>query len=118
MLIAAATVAVLWLAGAAAVWVARRPPHVDGAPATMDLGPEPPAIAALLCDGYEVRTETAPATLLDLAARDVISLEEVRPGETGCPRVATAPCTRGSPSSRTSPRDSGTSERCTDRSGR
>ena len=31
----------------------RRPPGVGGTPATMDLGPEPPAIAALLCDGYD-----------------------------------------------------------------
>ncbi len=84
VLVAAAAVAVAWLAAASAAWVARRPPHVDGDPPTMDLGPEPPAIAALLCNDYDVRTETAPATLLDLAARDVITLEEVQPGQTIC----------------------------------
>jgi hypothetical protein len=84
VLLAAAGVGILWLLATAAVWVARRPPHVDGDPPTMELGAEPPAIAALLCGDYEVRTETAPSTLLDLAARDAISLEEIRPGETIC----------------------------------
>lgn len=84
VLLVAAGVAVLWLLVTAVIGLLRRPPGVDGTPATMDLGPEPPAIAALLCDGYDVRTETAPTTLLDLAAREVIRLEEVRPGETVC----------------------------------
>lgn len=95
VLLAAAAVAILWLLATAAVWVARRPPDVEADPPTMELGPEPPAIAALLCGDYEVRTETAPSTLLDLAARDVISLEEIRPGETICvvrpPEVGSVP---------------------------
>jgi hypothetical protein len=93
VLVAAAGVAIVWLLATAAVWVARRPPDVDGLPATMELGAEPPAIAALLCGDYEVRAETAPATLLDLAARGVIELEEIRPGETVC---AVHPPTPGS----------------------
>ena len=64
VLIAAGGVAVAWLGAVGAAWVARRPPDADAGPATMDLGAEPPAIAALLCGGYEVRTETAPATLV------------------------------------------------------
>lgn len=83
-LVATASVGVLWLAAAAGLWMARRPPHLDGVPPTMELGPEPPAVASLLCNDYKVRTETAPATLLDLAARDVISLEEIQPGQTIC----------------------------------
>jgi hypothetical protein len=55
----------------------------------MELGAESPAVASLLCDDYEVRAETAPATLLDLAARGIVSLDEVRPGETIC-RVSPA----------------------------
>jgi hypothetical protein len=90
VLLAAAGVAAVWLLVTAAIWLIRRPPGVDGTPATMDLGPEPPAIAALLCDGYDVRTETAPTTLLDLAAREVIRLEEARPGETVCMVPSTA----------------------------
>jgi hypothetical protein len=57
----------------------------------MDLGPEPPAVAAVLCGGYEVRGETAPATLLDLAARGVITLDEIQPGQTICHVPATPP---------------------------
>ena len=55
VLVAAGVVAIAWLAAASAVWVARRPPHVDGDPPTMELGAEPPAVASLLCDDYEVR---------------------------------------------------------------
>jgi len=84
LLVAAAAAAVLWLVGTAGVAVARRPPAVDAAPATMDLGPEPPAIAGLLCGEYQVPAETAPAVLLDLAARGVVELDEVRPGDVVC----------------------------------
>jgi hypothetical protein len=80
----AAGLGALWVMATLRMWVARQPRSVAAAPTTMDLGPEPPAIAALLCDGYDVRSETAPTTLLDLAARDVIRLEEIRPGETVC----------------------------------
>jgi hypothetical protein len=90
VLVAAGGVAVAWLLVTAAIWIARRPPGAPAAPATMELGPEPPAIAAVLCDDYEVCAETAPATLLDLAARDVITLDEVQPGETIC-RVPEVP---------------------------
>jgi Predicted membrane protein (DUF2207) C-terminal domain len=83
-LVAAGAVALAWLGAAGAVWFARRPPDEDAGPTTMELGPEPPAIAALLCGKYEVRAETAPATLLDLAARDVITIDEIQPGETIC----------------------------------
>jgi hypothetical protein len=75
---------VVWLLAVSALRVAKRPPHVAATAPTMELGDEPPAVASLLCDDYEVRTETAPATLLDLAARDVVSLDEVQPGETIC----------------------------------
>jgi hypothetical protein len=90
VLVAAGGVAILWLALTGALWVARRPPDTAPSPATMDLGVEAPAVAALLCDDYEVRGETAPATLLDLAARGVVDLDEIRPGETIC-RVPEAP---------------------------
>jgi hypothetical protein len=90
VLVAAAGVAIGWLLVTAALWIARRPADARAAAATMELGPEPPAVAAVLCDDYEVSAETAPATLLDLAARDVIELDEIRPGETIC-RVPDAP---------------------------
>ena len=104
-LVAAGAVAVAWLSAAGAAWVARRPPDADAGPATMELGAEPPAIAALLCGDYEVRTESAPATLLDLAARDVIALDEIQPGETICRVPAASPARTSHRSSSTcSPR--------------
>lgn len=90
VLVAAAGAAAAWLAAVGTTWVARRPARADAAPPTMDLGPEPPAVAALLCGDYEVRGETAPATLLDLAARGIITLDEIEPGQTIC-HVPAAP---------------------------
>ena len=44
----------------------------------------PPAVAGLLCNDFELPAELPPATLLDLAARHVVRLEEVEPGKTIC----------------------------------
>jgi hypothetical protein len=50
----------------------------------MDLPSEAPAVAGLLADDFIVPTETAPAILLDLAARRVVELDEIQPGQTIC----------------------------------
>ena len=50
----------------------------------LDLPPESPAVAGLLCDDFVVGAEAAPATLLDLVARRIVVLEEVQPGRTVC----------------------------------
>jgi hypothetical protein len=50
-------------------------PHVHTT-AGGDLGPEPPAVAGMLCRGGRVGDEAAAATLLDLAARHVVDVEE------------------------------------------
>ena len=52
--------------------------------ATMELGPEPPAVVDLLTDAFEVPSEPAPATLLDLAARGWLELEAYGPDQTIC----------------------------------
>lgn len=44
-----------------------------------DLGPEAPAVVNLLVDGRRVTSAAVAATLVDLAARRVVSLEEVGP---------------------------------------
>ena len=62
----------LWL-----VSMSGRQRHVRAQPETGDLGPEPPAVAGMLCHGGRVGDEVAAATLLDLAARHVIDLEAV-----------------------------------------
>ncbi|HEX6310426.1 MAG TPA: hypothetical protein VF152_02230 [Acidimicrobiia bacterium] len=84
ILAAAAAAGVVWLALAAAIALARRVPDVDAGPATQDLPPESPALASMLCDDFELGTEEVPATVVDLAARGVLELEEVQPGRTIC----------------------------------
>jgi hypothetical protein len=81
---------VLWLAagGAALAWglllvafaVATQPREVDAAPATLDLGgTEPPAVVNLLTNDWRLGHEALPATLLDLAARRLVAIEQVGP---------------------------------------
>jgi hypothetical protein len=84
LLVAAAVVAVAWFAVLLLVTLARRPPHIHAGPSGIDVPPEPPAVAGLLVGGFVVPAETAPAILLDLAARHVVDLEEVQPGQTVC----------------------------------
>lgn len=79
---------VLWLvaAGAGALWAAllaafafaTRCREVDAGPATLDLGgPEPPAVVCLITDGWRLGHEAVPATLLDLAARRKVDIDQV-----------------------------------------
>jgi hypothetical protein len=81
-----ATVAavVLWLVALLVVAFATRPRDVDPGPATMDLGEEPPAVVDLLTNDWRVTADAIPATLLDLAARDFVDLEQYGPGRTVC----------------------------------
>jgi len=50
----------------------------------MELPPESPPVAGMLVNDFVVPAEVAPAILLDLAARDVVELDEVQPGRTIC----------------------------------
>ncbi len=84
VLVVAAAVGILWLVFAAVLAVVRRVPDVDAGAATQELPPQSPALAGLLCDDFEVGTEAVPATVVDLAARRVLALEEVQPGKTIC----------------------------------
>ena len=43
-------------------------------------GPEPPAVVDLLCHGWKLGREALPATLVDLAARKMISFKTAQPG--------------------------------------
>lgn len=64
---------------AAAAYVIRRPMTPPVLPSTSDLGSENPAVANLLANGGAVTVEAVPATLLDLAARRVVKIEETDP---------------------------------------
>src|SRR5947207_5739548 len=74
----------LWLIVVAAVRVARGPESPDEGPPTMDLGPEPPAVANLLVNRWRPTPEAVPATLLDLAARGSVEFQQVAPGQFEC----------------------------------
>jgi hypothetical protein len=56
-----------------------RPRLPRAGPPVADLGAEPPAVVALLMNGWEVDEHALVATLLDLAARQYIEIEE--PGD-------------------------------------
>lgn len=57
-----------------------RPRQPATGPATMELRPETPAIVDLLTGDFRVTPEAVPATLLDLAARRWVELEQVGEG--------------------------------------
>lgn len=70
---------VAWLALAAVVLAATRPKLPPAGPATIELGPEPPAVANLLAHRCHVTATAVSATLLDLAARRHLAIDQVAP---------------------------------------
>jgi Predicted membrane protein (DUF2207) C-terminal domain len=90
ILVGAAALGVGWVLVFVAVAAWRRPHGIRSGPATQDLPSVPPAVAGLLCNDFELPAELPPATLLDLAARHVVRLEEVEPGKTICRLRGTA----------------------------
>ena len=64
---------------AAAAYVIRRPLTPPDLPATSDMGKENPAVANLLANAGAVTPEAVPATLLDLAARRIVYIDETEP---------------------------------------
>jgi hypothetical protein len=56
--------------------LATRPARPPAAPATPDLGEEPPAVVNLLANRWRPNEDAAEATLLDLAARRLIELRQ------------------------------------------
>ena len=73
-----------WLAAVAVVYLRRRPNRPSTGPPTLELGPEPPAVANFLVHDFRVTREAVPATLLDLAARGYVGLEERGVGSYVC----------------------------------
>lgn len=64
----------------AALWFANRPRTPEPGPAVADLGPEPPAIANMLVNGWRVTRIAMAATLVDLAGRRVLGIEDYAGG--------------------------------------
>jgi hypothetical protein len=74
-----------WLAFTGIVRAVREPRNPHPVAETLDLGPEPPALANLLTRNFRVTPDAVPATLLDLAARKVgVELEQTHPGAYAC----------------------------------
>jgi hypothetical protein len=76
LLVASVILAGGWLLVLRLVCMPSRQRQVHAQPATGDLGPEPPAVAGMLCHGGRVGDEAAAATLLDLAARHIVGLSD------------------------------------------
>ena len=75
-LLAAVLAAATALATLVSVW-RTRPRHPAHGPSTDELGPEPPAIVNLLTEDFAVTPAAVPATVLDLAVRKWLAVEEV-----------------------------------------
>ncbi len=77
-------VSALLVAGPLAVWfavfglvlLATRPETPPAAPATEDLGEEPPAVASFLVNHWEITEDAAESTLLDLGARHFLEFRQ------------------------------------------
>jgi Predicted membrane protein (DUF2207) len=69
-----------WVVAAAMVLWSRMPPQPHVGALTLELGAEPPAVANFLTHGFRVTDDAVPATLIDLAARNVVDIEQRGPG--------------------------------------
>jgi hypothetical protein len=81
VLVVAGVAAAAWLVWLGVRWFHRVPRLPPAGPETSDLGPEPPALVNMLVNRWRVTAAAVPATLIDLAARRVVGLEEVGPGQ-------------------------------------
>ena len=65
-----------WLGGYGLMLFVTRPRTIRALPATQDLGAEPPAVASLLTNDWEVTEDAAESTLLDLGARRILEFRQ------------------------------------------
>jgi len=79
MWIAAALAVGLWLLVLLVLAAATRTPEVKAGPATEALGEQSPAIVDLLTGDWRLTNEAASATVLDLAAKGALAIEEIGP---------------------------------------
>jgi len=85
-----------WAAQVLVAWLGTMRPLPAPGPATLDPGPEAPAVASLLLLGRRFGPAARAATLLDLAARESLDLEW-RPGTLPVCTAVRAPWTRPPP---------------------
>ncbi|MBO3750986.1 DUF2207 domain-containing protein [Streptosporangiaceae bacterium NEAU-GS5] len=77
--LAAGVATCLWALLLLALAVATRNPDIDPGPATSELGPESPAVVDLITGGWQLSDEASAATLLDLAGKGAVQIEEIGP---------------------------------------
>ena len=77
LVVAAAAGTGLWLLIVGAVRVRRQPREPADLEPTLELGPEPPALAGFLAGNFKVRRDAVPATLLDFCARGLAEIKRV-----------------------------------------
>jgi hypothetical protein len=75
--IAVAATTGVWLAIVGAVRAYRQPREPEELEPTLELGPEPPALAGFLAGNFRVRRDAVPATVLDLCAQGLAEIERV-----------------------------------------
>jgi hypothetical protein len=75
LLVLGGMAAAAWLLLFAILWARSQPRLPDPGPATMQLGPETPAVANLLVGRWRLSYDAVQATLLDLAARGHLGVE-------------------------------------------
>lgn len=80
LLVVALALGILWVAAVAIVMAKRHIREITPGPETSEFGDESPAVAAFLANGFRLPAEAASATIIDLAARGVIKIEDYRPG--------------------------------------
>jgi hypothetical protein len=73
-----------WYAVLGALALIRWPKTPEAGPPTNDLRPESPALANLLTNGWLLNEDAMPATLLDLAARGFVKIEDRGDGRMEC----------------------------------
>ncbi len=78
LVVAAATIA-LWFLLLGSMAASTRTPSVHAGPPTDELGSERPAIVDLITGNWRLCDEAASGTLLDLAARGALTIEEIGP---------------------------------------
>jgi hypothetical protein len=66
----------VWFAAFGLVLLATRAETPPAAPATEDLGDEPPAVASFLVNHWEITEDAAESTLLDLGARHILEFRQ------------------------------------------
>lgn len=76
LLVVTAVGLVAWCALVLAILLARLPKPVRAGPETTELGDEPPGVANLVAHRFKPTRDAVPATLIDLAARGIVEIED------------------------------------------